>query len=189
MHLKKILDFIFPKYCLNCHKNFNTYLCQACFKKIPFGGKIRNKNIKENIDINQIFSACQPKSSLGIKLVSYYHNKGVKDLGTTMANFMQIFWQSKLIFKNKNYILIPYPEKKLNVRQRGFHASLLLTKLLAYKLGYSYLKRINYKEVSNKDILIISDYIKNQKKLKKISSKLRKNQAKSITVFVFLYSS
>ncbi len=89
----KILNIIFPKFCISCSK-LNFYLCEECESKVAVN--------KDNIP-NWIFAKYEYKDIHIKKLLfklKYYH---VKEIGTELGKYSKSFLESKL---DKNSFLL-----------------------------------------------------------------------------------
>lgn len=159
-----ILDFIFPKYCVNC-KKLGDYICPDCFSYISFDvfdfclmcnkqsiNGLTHKYCRKRLGIDGAFSVLQYKGIVK-KLVYNFKYKPyfVSDLKSILSDllyegliqkesFMQLFEELK-----DQLILAPIPLHKSKLRQRGYNQSELLARGLSEKFNLpvvSVLKRV-----------------------------------------------
>jgi len=144
-----LLDFIFPKYCVNC-KKYGDYLCPNCFARLSFD----TKNVC-TVCGNPSFDGlthpkCKTKYSAEGSFTAVVFNLVTKKLVhqfkykpylTNLASFLTELIYEKLIqdeafvslLKSKP-ILVPIPITKSRKRNRGYNQSEILAKSLAKKL-------------------------------------------------------
>ncbi len=147
--LSGILDYIFPKRCVNC-KALGDYLCANCFNFLSFDTKslclvckkqslngLTHKNCKKKYTIDGCFSAVR-YNYIARKLIYNFKNKPyILDL----QNFLsELFYESliqnesfmKLIQKDK-WVFVPIALPSKEHRKRGYNQSQILAKKLGQK--------------------------------------------------------
>ncbi|MDI3496492.1 MAG: hypothetical protein PWQ35_513 [Patescibacteria group bacterium] len=162
---KYYLDFFFPKFCLNCQRVNNSYLCFSCFKKINYNGAIIKSpllNVTESIVIG---SSDDPILN---QLIKAYYFKGIKEIAIILAELFRIFWQGKNFNKPINYYLRAFPENNLAISRRGYNANLEVSRLIATHFNYPLITRNNKKKPEEINLLIFSIFQVPEKKLKKL---------------------
>lgn len=118
-----ILNILFPKFCLNCKKE-GSYLCEDCFSLID----IFEKQYPFNNLIN-VFCATNKDSFIIKRLINqFYSAKEIAEIlsAIILAHLIRI---NKLDFSD--YVLIPTPIEKKEIRRLGFSPQLELTKELS----------------------------------------------------------
>src|SRR3989338_7761770 len=120
-----ILDFIFPRYCINCNKN-DTFLCQECLNKIPISQEILNNNIYAIFDYQNIII------KKAIWMLKYKNKKEIAKILAPIIYERLLEELSEKISLNNfiNPLLIPIPLSKKRLRIRSFNQSELLCKEL-----------------------------------------------------------
>ena len=148
------LDFIFPKYCVNCRK-IGAYICANCFSFISFDTEmiclICNKGSFDGLthpkceskySINGAFSAISYKGIVKKLIYNFKYKPFLSDLNKTLV---ELFYES--IIQNEIFqkiyvskpILIPIPLHKNRLLKRGYNHSELLAKGLSEKLNLALL--------------------------------------------------
>ncbi len=152
MQLKHILaevkNYIFPSYCLKCHKE-GEWVCAACFARLDFSGvyccprchKIsqagRNcEACKDKVDsflTAQIaLAAYEEDSLLGniIRSLKYYY---ADDLKLIIDKIIAEFLARTGVLNNFDYI-VPIPLHRKRLAERGFNQAEIIAKILARHL-------------------------------------------------------
>jgi predicted amidophosphoribosyltransferase len=145
--LNFLLDFFFPKFCLNCGKYFSDYLCDKCFAEIDLLKTEVCPVCEGNSLLGETHLGCKTKYGIdGMTVAADYGNKVVQKLIHSFkyqGNFaiadclVERFLKEKLLIFN-NHRIIPeidfltyvplHPDKE---RKRGFNQS----EILAKKIG------------------------------------------------------
>lgn len=177
--IKKIiniwLDFLFPKKCLICQKDNNSYLCFNCFKKLqikeptcPNCGQKNQlgelcKHCQKNYIIKGVLVAGNLKDKNLANLIKFYKYNFIKDLAKPLSLFLINFLREQVIknpiilLNNKSqqklnlndFSLIPVPLSNKRLKWRGFNQSQLLAKNIAKKFNLELLvdlKRIKHQK-------------------------------------------
>jgi len=111
----KILNIIFPKFCISCSK-INFHLCDECEQKIEIN--------KDNLP-DWIFAKYEYKNPTIKKLLfklKYYH---VKEIGLELGKYSKGFLESK-INKDTEHILVPIPITNKRRNDRGYNQSMII---------------------------------------------------------------
>lgn len=121
-----LLDFIFPKYCLEC-KKIGRYICEECFKKItPSRCDFFNYSIfKYEGVIRKVII------SLKYKFASDVADELVSRLVDSLISNKQ--------FSNKKNVLIPIPLFWQRENWRGFNQSEIIGKKIAHAMNWKYI--------------------------------------------------
>jgi ComF family protein len=138
MYFSSILDMIFPKNCLSCHKE-GFYVCPDCFVKIPLQKGIRCYVCGRRAPNGKTCSDCKTKidSKLtGLLIASDWNNmlvrqmiyefkyRFIKDIDQPLGNLLIRFFELNKIMNSQ--ILIPVPLHKRRLSWRGFNQAQLL---------------------------------------------------------------
>jgi len=144
------LDFLFPKYCVNCRK-IGAYICANCFSYLSFDvsmiclvcnrGSIdglTHPKCKSKYAIDGAFSAIAYKGIVKKLIYNFKYKPYLSDLKNTLV---ELFYESIIqqeIFQKANEfspILVPIPLHKNRLRKRGYNHSQLLAEGLSKKLN------------------------------------------------------
>ena len=150
-----ILDFVFPKYCVNCRK-VGAYICANCFSFISFDFNmiclvcnkgsfdgLTHPKCESKYSIDGAFSAIAYKGIVKKLVYNFKYKPFLSDLNKTLV---ELFYES--IIQNEIFqkiyvskpILVPIPLHKNRLLKRGYNHSELLAKGLSRRLN---LKIIN----------------------------------------------
>lgn len=161
--IRVILDFLFPKTCINCGK-FGSYLCADCIKEIrqtelvcpfcerPSLGGVVHAVCKRRFGLDGLWSLGIYEGALR-KAIQKLKYRWVSEVAKELINITLEYWVKNppiLLDKikkdqGKNWIITSVPLYPSRQKWRGFNQSELLAKLFANKLGLKYentLKRI-----------------------------------------------
>jgi competence protein ComFC len=158
-----LLDFIFPKHCVNCGKG-GVYFCSICTSAIKQGelicsfcarpslGGFTHPKCKRRYGLDGFWSLGLYKDPLrrAIQKLKY---RWITDLSENLTDITLEYWakNSPIILdqvkksRGENWIVVPVPLHPSRQNWRGFNQSALLAKSFARKLGLEYsesLKRI-----------------------------------------------
>lgn len=145
-----LLDFIFPKYCVNCRK-IGSYICDSCFAYISFNevstcvvcqrpafGGLTHPRCKTRYTIDGVFSSLIYKGVVKRLLYQFKYKPHVGELQKVLGD---LFYEG-LIQKEGCYqlltdtsVIVPIPLYKTKLRSRGYNQSQLLAESLARKCG------------------------------------------------------
>jgi competence protein ComFC len=149
-----ILDFLFPKYCVNCRK-VGDYICPNCFSFISFDAEmiclvcnrpsfdgLTHPGCKNKYTIDGAFCAVAYKGIVKKLIYNFKYKPYLADLKNSLV---ELFYESLIqqeLFQNAlgfSPILVPTPLSPKRLRQRGYNHSELLAQGLAdrFKLKIS----------------------------------------------------
>lgn len=157
-----LLDFLFPKYCINCRK-LGDYICANCFAFISFDtdgicavcdkpsiNKLTHPGCQNKYSIDGVFSSILYKG-VSKKLI---YNFKYKPYLTDLRKLLSDLFYEGLIQKQEFYnviksheklILVPIPLYSSRERARGYNQAEILAMDLSKRLGFktfNMLKRI-----------------------------------------------
>lgn len=175
-----LLDFFFPKYCVNC-KAFGSYLCANCFIQLSFDthviclvcGKgsldgLTHPVCKKKHSIDGVFCAVAYRKVAKKLIFVLKYQPYVSDIQHILVDlFYESLIQKELFTKNlHNAVFIPIPLSAKKLKLRGYNQSLLLAKGLAKKMN-----------IPLADILIRTKNTKPQFGLSKLERKINMKDA------------
>jgi competence protein ComFC len=145
-----LLDFIFPKYCINCRK-IGDYICTNCFTFISFDfamiclacnkpsiDGLTHPRCKSRYAIDGAFCAVAYKGVVKKLIYNFKYKPYLADLQKFL---IELFYESIIqqeIFQKaykSSPILVPIPLSLKRLRQRGYNHAEFLSVGLAEKLG------------------------------------------------------
>src|SRR3990167_4323526 len=156
----KLLDLIFPKYCVNC-KKFGDYLCSDCFSRLSFDTKniclvctkptydgLTHPRCHEKYKIDGSFTGVvfNPVSK---KLI--YQFKYKPYLSSLSPFLTDLLYESLIQDEEFNRVLgsqlvfVPIPLSSKRLKKRGYNQAEILAKGLSKKFGFevcNYLDRV-----------------------------------------------
>ena len=155
-----ILDILFPKYCINCHRT-GSFLCEDCKYLIEIlenqycpvcGKRISSINYtsicrecKNKTSLNNLYSACSYRDKIVRKLIIQLKSGLIKNLTDPLSDLIISHFQ--LLNKEfHNVLLIPVPLNKKTLRKRGFNQSELITNNLSKKMNLPLITNVLFKE-------------------------------------------
>ncbi|MDO8620848.1 MAG: ComF family protein [Candidatus Levybacteria bacterium] len=149
-----ILDFIFPKYCVNC-KKLGSYLCANCLTFISFDTEeicvVCNRPAINGLThpgclgkhtINGVFSAIAYKGAAKKLIYNFKYKPYLADLKNVLVDlFYENLIQKEEFYSvcknNKSLIfLVPIPLHSSKLRSRGYNQAEILAAALSKKLGF-----------------------------------------------------
>ena len=145
-----LLDFVFPKYCVNCRK-LGSYICADCFSYLSFDTAmiclvcnkgsfdgLTHPKCRSRYAIDGAFSAINYKGVVKKLIYNFKYKPYLSDLKNSLV---ELFYESVIqneIFQ-KAYadkpILVPIPLHANRLRKRGYNHAKLLSVGLSKKLG------------------------------------------------------
>lgn len=148
------LDFIFPKYCVNC-KKIGAYICANCFSFISFDVSmiclVCNKGSFDGLThprcqtkhaIDGAFSAIAYKGVVKKLIYNFKYKPYLSDLKNSLVElFYESIIQQEIFQKALNSppaggpILVPIPLHSKRLNKRGYNHSKLLAEGLSQKLS------------------------------------------------------
>lgn len=149
-----LLDYIFPKYCVNCRK-LGSYLCANCFSYLSFDthgiclvcGKpsidsLTHPGCKTRYAIDGAFCAIVYKGTARKLIFQFKYKPYVSDLKKVLGDlFFESLIQQEMFSKilEQNPILVPIPLHSSKLKSRGYNHAAILADELA--------KRFNFKQI------------------------------------------
>lgn len=144
------LDFIFPKYCVNCRK-IGDYICANCFSFISFDVSmiclvcnkasfdgLTHPRCKSKYAIDGAFSAINYKGVVKKLIYNFKYKPYLSDLKSSLVElFHESIIQNEIFQKTyeSKPILVPIPLHRRRLMKRGYNHSQLLAEGLAKKLN------------------------------------------------------
>lgn len=118
-----ILDILFPKFCVNCHKE-GSYLCQDCFALI---------DILRYQPEPFLFCPASYNNFIVKNLINQFkYQPFIKELAEPLASLIIAHLLSLEKFPDfRSFILVPVPLHKKKLKQRGFNQAEEIGKELA----------------------------------------------------------
>ncbi len=181
----KLIDFFFPKYCLNCHA-LNSWLCPTCFKKINLSqatcficGKIKTRGEicplclyhqgeKEKIWlIKSLIWVGDYKNKILKNLIMALKYGGVKEIADILGSLLNQSLENT--WPKQKAILVPIPISKPRKRQRGYNQAELIAQAI----------------VNNNTNLTIKDNLKISRVGKKQTGRKIKNRWSNLNQFTW----
>lgn len=159
-----ILDFLFPKYCVNC-KKLGSYLCSDCFTFITFNtyetclvcvrptiDGLTHPGCRGRYTIDGAFASIAYKGVVKKLLYTFKYKPHLADLQTVLVDlFFEGLIQKEVLMKtidrlnNEAITLVPIPLHRSKLRTRGYNHAELLALGLSQKLSlpcYNLLERV-----------------------------------------------
>jgi len=134
--LNWLLDFIWPQFCLGCHRE-GSLCCGFCLNDIIL------EDIKTIIwpDNNKLYfdacyNCCDYKNELVQALIKNYKYNYLENLGNLLTDILEK--QARRLALDKNTIIVNLPLHKHKKRKRGFDQTELLAKKLSKRLNLNY---------------------------------------------------
>ncbi len=184
-----ILDYIFPKRCINC-KILGDYICPNCFSFISFDTKniclvckrqslsnFTHKYCSKKYTIDGCFSAIR-YNFIARKLIYSFKNKPyLLDLTNILT---ELFYESIIqnesfmkLIKRKDFVFVPIPLANKDFRKRGYNQAEILAKSLGKKFKIRVLE-INKLDKRISNVFLIDDFVKTGFVLRKTTELLKK---------------
>ena len=203
--MKKILDILFPKICINCNKE-GSFLCDDCLSLIEVNHfqyclceKLEKKNKcncckKRNLD--KVFSATSFENKIVQKAIHKLKYSYIKELSIPLAYLIIRHLQVIDCQISNDFLLVPIPLSNKEKRLRGFNQSEEIAKIIseATKIPlFDCVKKIKEtkpqrkenikdaflitKDVSNKKIILIDDVYATGSTMEEVARKLKELKA------------
>lgn len=143
--IEKFLDILFPKVCLNCGKQGESYLCSSCFFKLDLKYKIL---LIQNKPYNFLIYLGKYKNEVRQKLLKFkFYDEAY--INEYFLEFLLKDENIKSFLKNFD-LIIPVPMFKTKKLKRGYNQTELLAENLSKNLNIEYNKNILIKSKENK---------------------------------------
>jgi competence protein ComFC len=148
-----ILDLVFPKKCVVC-KKIGEYICDDCFSYLSFNTEniclvcknhskngLTHKECLGKYSIDGFFSSISNNYTLKKLLFSFKNRPYVSNLKKVLADlFYEGLIQNENFMKElkrEEWILVPIPLTKTELKKRGYDQSMLLAEELGKKFNLS----------------------------------------------------
>lgn len=149
-----LLDFLFPKYCVNCRK-VGDYICSDCFSYVSFapGSKClvcdracfngyTHPNCVSKYTIDGAFSSVEYKGVIKKLVYSFKYKPYVSDLQKIIASLLtegliQNEYFYGVLQKYPDIAIVPIPLHSSKLKSRGYNQSEILACLLGKQLNVS----------------------------------------------------
>ncbi len=144
-----LLDFIFPKRCVNCRK-LGAYICTNCFAYIAFNeigtcivcqrasiGGLTHPVCRTKYTPDGVFSSLVYKGVVKKLVYKFKYNPNLTDLKNTLTDlFYEGLIQKEAFYKllDQDCVLVPIPLYRSKMRKRGYNQSHILAKGMGSKL-------------------------------------------------------
>ena len=125
MILKKILDFVFPIYCVGCRFR-GVHFCKTCLQKFPKQLHQTQINNLAGPGFNIFFSINFEDKSPIAELIHRFKYNGAKEIGEILGTLLNNTF-------TRPTFLVPVPLHRRRLNSRGFNQSLILAQQLARK--------------------------------------------------------
>lgn len=145
-----LLDFLFPKRCIQC-KKIGSYICPQCFSYITFADSmvcamcqkqaidgITHPRCRTRYSIDGVFPSIVYKGVVKKMVYSFKYPPYLTDLQSQLGDlFYEGIIQKERFFKllDTPSVLVPIPLHKKKFRKRGYNQSFLLANGLAEQFG------------------------------------------------------
>lgn len=145
-----LLDFIFPKFCINC-KKFGSYLCPDCFILVSFTdngfcticqkaaiGGFTHPVCATSTTLNGVFSSLVYTGVVKKLIFRFKYKPFLTDLQRLLIDFFyEGLIQKEMFYKllQKNSVFVPIPLHASRSKMRGYNQSELLAKGLSKRFG------------------------------------------------------
>lgn len=145
-----ILDFVFPKYCVNC-KKLGSYLCSNCFSYVSFDAEtmclvcgrpsvdnFTHPVCQNRYNIDGSFCAISYKGVARKLLFRFKYKPFISDLKTLLSDlFYESLIQQEGFAKiiKLNPVLVPIPLHSSKLKVRGYNHAEILAKELSSRLN------------------------------------------------------
>ena len=127
IELYMILDFLFPKYCLECGKA-GKYICAECYCKV------RPCNVVDSTN----FSIFRYEGVIRKAIISLKY-KFAYDIAEELIGYLVILLLRNKTFKLNNFVLVPIPLHKHRENWRGFNQTEIIGEKLAKNMNWKYI--------------------------------------------------
>jgi len=142
-----ILDLIFPRFCIGCNKELNlkqaSFICEACFNKIPLNGAERLKKT----NLNEVWAAGKYQDPILREMIHQFKYQSIESLKKPLAQLMINYLEKEKlteklhpnvgssVFNIYNIVLVPIPLTWRRKISRGFNQSELLAEELSQAIN------------------------------------------------------
>lgn len=134
--LKNLLDFIWPQFCLACHRE-GSLCCGWCLNDIILEDTtaiIWPDN--DQLYFAACYNCCDYQNKLVQQLIKNYKYNYLENLGNLLTDILEK--QARRLALDKQTIIVNIPLHKNKKRKRGFDQTEILAKKLAQRLSLNY---------------------------------------------------
>ncbi|MCL5439166.1 MAG: ComF family protein [Patescibacteria group bacterium] len=145
-----ILDFLFPKYCVNC-KKIGSYLCGNCFSYLSFDDEkicvvcdrpsinsLTHPRCQTKYAIDGVFTSLAYKGVVKKLVYKFKYNPYLSDLKNLLIElFYEGLIQKEDFYRvfSKDSVFVPIPLHPSKLKKRGYNQSQILAEELSKKFG------------------------------------------------------
>ncbi len=128
-----LLDLLFPKYCLTCHRE-GEYWCEQCKMK-PLKAWDGNLQLIGTKYFDEIICVADYEDETIHKLIKACKYRFIKEITRDLAELLY----KELQKQHSNAVLVPVPLSASRERWRGFNQAALIAQVIAKELNMEYL--------------------------------------------------
>lgn len=179
-----LLNILFPKTCIFC-KRIGSYLCEDCFSLIEINpyqycvcgktkGKYRCSECSSALD--GIFVCTRQNQMIVDKIINSYSK--IKELSLSLSLIILTHF---LLLKNDsfpNFVLLPIPQDKKEIRKTGFNKTREIGKILSDKLKIPLIE--NIEQAKDKNVLLLDIVYSN--KIEEFAKQLKAKQVMGLVI-------
>ncbi|MFA5228281.1 MAG: phosphoribosyltransferase family protein [Candidatus Paceibacterota bacterium] len=196
--MKKLLDLLFPKECINC-KREGSFLCEDCLSLIEVNHfqyclceKLEKKNKCNNCknrSLDKLFSATSFENKIVKNIINKLKNSRIKELSIPLAYLIIKHLQIIDCQIDNDFFLASVPISNKDKRIRGFNQSEEIARIISEATKIPLLNCIERKKenlfcvienVKNKKIIVIDDVYITGSTMEEVSKKLKEAQASTV---------
>ncbi len=126
MFFGSILDFVFPNYCIGCHKriNYDSFTCEKCANILQYS---KVKILQNHLACDYVFAAFPYQGIIKKEIIAFkFHQK--RYLKKAFAReLIQVVETYQIQFDH----VIPVPISRIRYRERGYNQSEEIASILA----------------------------------------------------------
>lgn len=151
-----LLDFIFPKTCLECGKN-GKYLCDSCVDKV-LNGTFGTNNLSA---YRNNFAVFKYRGVIRKAIISLKY-KFAYDIADELVSRLANSLITNKFFANKKFVLIPIPLYWRRENFRGFNQSEILGKKIAEKMNWKFIPDLLVRNKNTKPQVGLKGFARHQ---------------------------
>lgn len=173
------LDILFPKFCLNCEAE-GSLLCQDCESLLEISGF----HIPfSTLHLKDLYFPCSFQNPLAKALIQKFVNEPfIKELAKPLSALILAHFQ---LMDNKpdltDFVLIPVPTNKKELKQRGYNPSQELVKELSKSFNVPITSEESAKD---KKILLVDSIYSQNCPLEEYAKTLKESSVREIQAIV-----
>lgn len=126
-----ILDFLFPKYCLECKKS-GKYICDNCLNKVAVGNLSKGN-----------FAVFEYQGVIRKAIISLKY-KFAFDIADELveASLLILRNHESQFLNHESIVLVPIPLHRQRENWRGFNQAEIIAKKVAQKMGWKFMSNL-----------------------------------------------